>query len=286
MRNVKRFNGLGLLVVLAILLMAGCSPPPPGQPTPTPAASVPTDTPTIEPTITSLPAPTLAPTVVSTPTETPIPITEADLEISLQAVREFMTLLAQGEFRQVYGSYLSTAGQQRLAELILGRLALPNPHVSFFELLGAEPAQDGVAVDLTWQETHDDQGLVGIQPARVFLVRQDDRFLVDAIQLAEYQPAATPVPQPMPRAEAMTNPATPGEEMRFRATGFEGDETVLAWLELPDGSLTDPVFQTTSEEGAFELTYPGELTRDLAAGRWIWWAQALRDSARNTGITF
>ena len=35
-----------------------------------------------------------------------------------------------------------------------------------------------------------------------------------------------------------------------------------------------------------EVAYDGVDTSGLAAGRWIWWAQALRDSTRNTGITF
>ena len=286
MRNDKGFGSLGLPLALAILLLVGCSAPPPGQPTPAPITAAPTETLTTGSTATSTPSPAPAPTEVPTPTTTSLPITEADLESSLQTVREAMTLLAEGEFRQVYGSYLSTGGQQRLAELILGRLALPNPHISFFELLGAEPTQAGVAVDLTWQETHDGQGLVGAQSARVFLVRQGDAFLIDDVQLAEYRPAATPIPQPKPRAEALTNLAVPGEEMRFRASGFQSDEMVLTWLELPDGSLTSPAFQKTNAEGAIESVYSGELTRDLAAGRWIWWAQALRDSARNTGITF
>lgn len=285
MRKVKRLIGPGLLV---LLLVAGCSRNPAGEPTPTTVPAAPTESPTPAPVVdtpTSQP-PTATPTTASTPTSTPIPVTESDLENALQIARDFLAKLADGGFREVYGSLLTTAGQERLAELVLGRLSLTNPHISYFELLGAEPVDDGIAVDVTWQESYDGQGLVGSQEARLLLARQDGTFLVDDALLSDFQPAATPVPPPLPRAEALTNPAIPGEEMRFRASGFEGGETVLAWLEAPDGTLFTPDFNVTDENGAAEVVYPAGQTGTLIDGRWIWWAQALRDSTRNTGITF
>jgi hypothetical protein len=201
-------------------------------------------------------------------------------------VRDFLTGLSTSDFRQVYATLLTTSGQQRLADLVLGRLALANPRISYFELLGAEAADGRIAVDVSWEESYEGQGLVGRQAARILLARQDEAFLVDDVELADYVPAATPLPPPLPRAEALTNPAAPGQDMQFRASGFSNGETVLAWLELPDGSLTAPSFQSADSNGTFELAYSGATTRNLQPGRWIWWAQALRDSTRNTGITF
>jgi hypothetical protein len=290
MRNVKRNIGLGLLVVLILLLVAGCGRPPEVEPTAVPAPSTPVDeTPNadIEPTDTSTPAePTDTPTSKTTPTDTPVPISETDLDGALQVVRDFLAGLAQGEYRDVYGSLLTTVGQQQLADLVLGRLALTNPHISYFELLGAEPAGDRIAVDVVWQETYEGQGDVGTQEATVYLARQDGVFLVEDVELGDYQPAATPIPPPLPRAEALTSPAIAGQEMRFRGSGFEGGETILTWLELPDGSQVVPGLERTDEDGVFELSYPADATAGLQAGRWIWWAQALRDSTRNSGITF
>jgi hypothetical protein len=287
MRTVKQRIGLGWLLVF--LLMASCSRPPEVEQSPEPATSTPVETATvvIEPTDTpSQEIPETTPAVVETDTPTVESIDQPDLDNALEVVRSFLAGVAQGEFRTVYGSLLTTVGQRQLADLLLGRLALENPYVSYFELVGAEPLDGRIAVDAVWEESYEGQGLVGTQQARFLLARQDGQFLIDAVDLAEYEPAATPVPPPLPRAEALTNPAVPGEEMRFQATGFQSDEAVLAWLELPDGSLLDPVFQVTNTDGSFEVTYAGDVTSGLAAGRWIWWAQALRDSTRNTGISF
>lgn len=229
---------------------------------------------------------TAGPAQGATATPTTAPPSEVEVAAALDLVQDFLGQLADGGFREVYGSLLTTAGQQRLADLVLGRLALTDPHISYFEILGAVPVESRIAVDVVWQESYGDQGLVGTQPARVLLARQAGDYLIDDVELAEYRPAATPLPPPLPRAEALTNPAVPGEDMRFRASGFESGETVLAWLELPDGSLTAATFQSTDADGAFELAYAAATTQDLQPGRWIWWAQALRDSTRNTGITF
>lgn len=273
------------VLLLLLLLLAGCSQNPQGEITPAPATAEPTSEPAISPTDIS-PSPPPPTVVVSTATPTDVPVTAADVEQGLRLVRDFLARVSTGEFRDAYGSLLTTAGQQRLADLVLGRLALQNPHISFFEVLGAQPVDGQIAVDVMWEETYEGQGLVGKQTAQVLLDRQDGVFLVDDVLLADFEPAATPPPPPLPRAEALINPAIPGEEMQFRASGFEGSETVLAWLELPDGSLTAPSFQSTDATGAFDLVYSAATTRNLQPGRWIWWAQALRDSTRNTGITF
>lgn len=271
-----------------LLLIAGCSRNPQGELTPTLTTVEPTQTLAPLPTDTSSATqpPTSVPTPQGTDTPTVVPVTQAELDTGLQVARAFLAGLSAGDFRQVYASLLTTAGQQRLADLVLGRLALTNPRISYFELLGAEAASDRIAVDVSWEESYEGQGLVGRQAARILLARQDEAFLVDDVELAEYAPAATPPPPPLPRAEALTNPAAPGQDMQFRASGFANGETVLAWLELPDGSLTAPSFQSTDANGTFELAYSGATTSNLQPGRWIWWAQALRDSTRNTGITF
>ncbi len=284
MRIANRTIGLLVLAIVLLLGMAGCSRVPQGGPTATPTTVEPTQALAPTPTDT-LPAPS-SPTPQVTPTPTPVPVTQADLDAGLEVVRQFLTGLSIGDFRQVYASLLTTGGQQRLADLVLGRLALTNPRISYFELLGAEPAAERVAVDVAWEESYEGQGVVGRQVARVLLARQGEGFLVDDVALAEYVPAATPPPPALPRAEALTNPAVPGQDMQFRASGFASGETVLAWLELPDGSLTAPSFQSADATGTFELAYSGATTRNLQPGRWIWWAQALRDSTRNTGITF
>lgn len=118
------------------------------------------------------------------------------------------------------------------------------------------------------------------------LARQDDGFLVDDIELGEFEPAATPIPPSLPRAEVLTDAPAVGQAISFRASGFQGGETILAWLELPDGSSLDPVFGVSDADGSFETTYDGPVMAGLEAGNWIWWVQALRDSSRNAGITF
>lgn len=284
--KVGKWSGvLPSAALILLLLMAGCNrgrtPEPTSEPTATPTV-VPSDTPTPRPTATPTPAP---PTF--TPTSTTVPITDADLEGALDLVSQALTKLAEGNFREVYGSYLTVAGQQRLADLVLGRLALSNPHISYFELLGAEMVdKEAIAVDVVWQETYEGQGVVGSQEARFILTRQDGAFLIDDVEMGQFEPAATPVPPAMPQAQVLSNPAYVGQEMRFRATDFEAGETVLAWLELPDGELKAPTFVVADGEGSLEVTYPAEVTEGLAPGRWIWWAQALRDSTRNAGITF
>lgn len=295
MERIYRLIGLSLLALL-IAVLAGCSRRPSGEPSPVPATIAPTeapiaasasDTPTsvLSATVAST-APAAAAVVSATLPPAAAPITEADVDSSMDLVRRFLAGLSQGEFRDVYGSLLTTAGQKQLADLVLGRLALSNPHISYFEVLGAEPAGDRVAVDVMWEETFEGQGKVGSQRAQVLLARQDGAFLIDDIVLEDYQPAATPVPPPLPKAEALTTPAATGQEMRFRASGFQSGETVMAWLELPDGKLLPPSFETADDAGALEKVYPADVTQGLEAGRWIWWAQALRDSTRNTGITF
>ncbi len=94
-------------------------------------------------------------------------MTEADLDASLDVARDFLARLSAGEYRVVYGSLLTTGGQQRLADLVLGRLALSNPHISFFELLGSQPADGRIAVDVIWRETFEGQGELGTQEATV-----------------------------------------------------------------------------------------------------------------------
>ena len=120
----------------------------------------------------------------------------------------------------------------------------------------------------------------------MLLARQDGALRVDDVELGAFQPEATPLPPPLPKAEVSTSPAVAGQEMRFRATGFQSGETVLAWLELPGGRLLAPSFQTTDDQGVLETAYSADTTQGLEAGQWIWWAQALRDSTCNTGITF
>lgn len=279
MKTIRQLVVPGLLVLA--LLVTSCQSPPSG-PTPAPVTS-PSSPPAI---VDAMPTEAPAPTDEPTPLPATTPVTEADLDASLDVVRDALAKLATGEYRAVYGSLLTTAAQQRLADLILGRLALSNPHISFFELLGAQPVDERIAVDVVWRETFDGQGEVGTQEAIFYLARQDGQVLVDDVELGSYQPAATPVPPPLPKAETLTSPAVAGQELRFRATGFQAGETVLAWLELADGSLLEPVFRITDEQGMLEMAYTGDRTAGRDAGRWIWWAQALRDSTRNTGITF
>lgn len=267
-------------VLAAALLLAGCQ----SQPAePSPVATLPA----VSETTTAQPAPPEAtPTPTQTPAPTAQPISEADVEASLARTRDFLARLSTGDYRAAYGALLTTAGQQRLADLVLGRLALANPHISYFELLGAQPEEGRVAVNVLWRETFEGQGEVGTQEATVLLTRQGEQFLIDDMVLGSFTPAATPAPPSLPRAETLSSPAVAGQEMSFRATGFQAGETVLVWLELADGTLLEPLFGVSDSEGAIEVTYPGGETSGLADGRWIWWAQALRDSARNTGITF
>ncbi len=280
MKQIKRMVVPGVLVMA--LLLTGCQLLP-GGPTPVPTSPSPIETTTVE--VTQPEAPPI-PTLGPTPLPTAEPVTEADLDASLDVVRSLLAQLAAGDYRLAYGTLLTTGGQQRLADLVLGRLALSNPHISFFELLGAQPADRRIAVDVIWRETFEGQGELGVQDATVFLARQGDRLLVDDLVLGSFMPAATPVPAPLPRAETLSNPAVAGQEMRFRATGFQAGETVLAWLELADGTLLEPLFSSSDSDGVVEVAYAGTETGSLPAGRWIWWAQALRDSSRNTGTTF
>ncbi|HSN78129.1 MAG TPA: hypothetical protein VL334_23900 [Anaerolineae bacterium] len=275
MKTINQLVVPGVLVLA--LLLAGCQTPPPG---PTPA---PGETATVEASPTEAPpTPTLGPT----PLPTAEPVTEADLDASLDVARDFLARLATGDYRVAYGTLLTTGGQQRLADLVLGRLALSNPHISFFELLGSQPADGRIAVDVVWRETFEGQGELGTQEATVFLARQDNRILVDDVELGSYVPAATPVPQALPRAQTLSSPAVAGQELRFQASGFQAGETVLAWLELADGTLLEPLFGTADSQGVLDVAYEAAETSGQPAGRWIWWAQALRDSTRNTGITF
>ncbi len=269
------------VVLVAALLLASCQQPP-AEPTsaPLPPASATT---TVPPTPAEA---TATPTTAATATPTLEPVSEADVEASLARTRDFLARLSTGDFRAAYGALLTTGGQQRLADLVLGRLALANPHISYFELLGAEPEDQRIAVDVVWRETFEGQGEVGAQEATVLVARQNGELLIDDVVLGNFTPAATPLPPALPRAEALSNPAMAGQEMRFRASGFQVGETVVAWLELADGALLDPLFGVADSEGVVEVAYPGVETGDLPAGRWIWWAQALRDSARNTGISF
>ncbi|MEZ4770252.1 MAG: hypothetical protein R2844_17720 [Caldilineales bacterium] len=271
---------LGLLAAL-LVVAAACNRQPEGEPSPVPATPTSAEV-TAEPEVTPADTPTLAPS--DTPTSPPI--TDADVEAALATVRDFLGKLSTGAYRDAYGSQLTTAGQERLSQLILGRLALSNPHISFFELLGAEPQGDRISVEVVWRETFDGQGDVGDQRAKVMLARQDDAFLVDDIELGDFEPAATPIPPSLPRADVLSEAPTVGEAMSFRASGFQGGETILAWLELPDGAALDPVFGVSDADGTFETTYDGPVTAGLEAGNWIWWVQALRDSSRNAGITF
>ena len=286
MNHVKRIVGVGLL---ALLLLAGCSRSPAGRPTPASATSLPSETSTAVAVSVETPAlvsPSATPTTAVTDTPTTQPFTEEDVTSALDVVRDFLGKLSSGEYRVAYGRLLTAGGQEKLAELVLGRLALNNPRISYFELLGAEPVADRVAVDVVWRETIEGQGDLGTQQARVLVARQNGALLVDDIKLDEFQPEATPLPPSLPKAEALTSPALAGQEMRFRATGFQSGETVLAWLELPGGRLLTPSFQTSDDQGVLETAYSADLTSGLDAGQWIWWAQSLRDSARNTGITF
>ena len=286
MNHVKRIVGMGLL---ALLLLAGCSRNPAGRPTPASATSLPSETLTAVAVSVETPAtvaPSATPTAAVTDAPTTQPFSEADATGALDVVRDFLGKLSSGEYRVAYGRLLTTGGQERLAELVLGRLALNNPHISYFELLGAEPVADHLAVDVVWRETIEGQGDLGTQQARVLVARQNGALLVDDIKLGEFQPEATPLPPSLPKAEALTSPALAGQEMSFRATGFQSGETVLAWLELPDGRLLAPSFQTSDDQGVLETAYPADVTGGLDAGQWIWWAQSLRNSTRNTGITF
>ncbi len=286
MNHVKRIVGIGLL---ALLLLAGCSRNPAGRPTPASATSLPSETVTAVAVSVETPAlvsPSATPTTAVTDTPTTQPFTEEDVTSALDVVRDFLGELSSGEYRAAYGRLLTTGGQERLAELVLGRLALSNPRISYFELLGAESATDHVAVDVLWRETIEGQGDLGTQKARVLVARQNGALLVDGIELGEFQPEATPLPPSLPKAEALTSPALAGQEMRFRATGFQSGETVLAWLELPGGRLLTPSFQTSDDQGVLDTVYSADATGGLDAGQWIWWAQSLRDSTCNTGITF
>ena len=286
MNHVKRIVGMGLL---ALLLLAGCSRNPAGRPTPASATSLPSETLTavaVSVETPTLVSPSATPTAAVTDTPTTQPFTEEDVTSALDVVRDFLGKLSSGEYRVAYGRLLTTGGQERLAELVLGRLALSNPRISYFELLGSEPAADHLAVDVAWRETVEGQGDLGTQQARVLVARQNGALLVDDIELGEFQPEATALPPSLPKAEALTSPAVAGQEMRFRATGFQSGETVLAWLELPGGRLLTPSFQTSDDQGVLETVYSADATGGLDAGQWIWWAQSLRDSTRNTGITF
>jgi hypothetical protein len=286
MNHVKRIVGMGLL---ALLLLAGCSRNPSGRPTPASATSLPSETLTAVVVSIETPAvvsPSATPTAVVTVTPTTQPFTEEDVASALDVVQDFLGQLSSGEYRVAYGRLLTTGGQEKLAELVLGRLALSNPRISYFELLGAEPSADRVAVDVVWRETIEGQGDLGTQLARVLVARQNGALLVDDIELGEFQPEATPVPPALPKAEALTSPVVSGQEMRFRATGFQSGEIVLAWLELPGGRLLTPSFQTSDDQGSLESVYSADVTSGQDAGQWIWWAQSLRDSTRNTGITF
>lgn len=280
MFNAKKMFVLGLLAVL-LVLAAACNRQPEGEPSPVPATVAPIEA-TNEPATTPADTPTLSPS----DTPTTLPITEAEVDAALAMVRDFLGKLSTGAYREAYGSQLTTAGQEQLSELILGRLALSNPHISFFELLGAEPLGDRISVDVVWRETYDGQGDVGDQQAQVLLARQDDGFLVDDIELGAFEPAATPIPPSLPRADVLTEAPAVGQPLSFRASGFQGGETILAWLELPDGVTLDPVFGVSDADGSFETTYDGPVITGLEAGNWIWWVQALRDSSRNAGITF
>jgi hypothetical protein len=194
MKLIKQTVVPGVLVLA--LLLAGCQNPP-NEPTPAPS-----ETATVEASPTEAPpTPTLGPT----PLPTAEPVTEADLDASLDVTRDFLARLATGEYRVAYGSLLTTGGQQRLADLVLGRLALSDPHISFFELLGSQPADDRIAVDVIWRETFEGQGELGTPEATVYLARQGDRILVDDVELGSYVPAATPVPPALP---AHTHPGT------------------------------------------------------------------------------
>ena len=280
MSNYRKLLVLGLLAAL-LVLAAACNRQPEGEPSPVPATVAPVEA-------TDAPPPTPADTPTLSPSDTPtsLPVTDADVDRALTVVRDFLGQLSTGAYREAYGSRLTTAGQERLSELILGRLALSNPHISFFELLGAEPQGDRISVDVVWRETYDGQGDVGDQQASVLLARQDDTFLVDDIELGTFEPAATPIPPSLPRADVLTQTPTVGQPLSVRASGFQGGETILAWLELPDGVTLDPVFGVSDADGTFETTYDGSVIAGLEAGNWIWWVQALRDSGRNAGITF
>jgi len=279
MKVIKRIAGP--VVLVAALLLASCQKPP-AEPTSAPLPPVSATT-TVQPTPSEA---TSTPTAAATATPTLEPVSEADVEASLARTRDFLARLSTGDFRAAYGALLTTGGQQRLAELVLGRLSLANPHISYFELLGARPEDQRVAVDVVWRETFEGQGEVGAQEATVLVARQNGELLIDDVILGPFTPAATPLPPTLPRAEALSSPAVAGQELRFLASGFQAGETVVVWLELADGALLDPLFGVADSTGTVEVTYPGAETGELPAGRWIWWAQALRDSTRNTGITF
>ena len=280
MFNGRKLFVLGVLAAL-LVLAAACNRQPKGEPSPVPATPTSVEA-------TTEPAVTPADTATVSPSDTPtsLPVTQADVDAALTIVRDFLGKLSTGAYREAYGTQLTTAGQERLSELILGRLALSNPHISFFELLGAEPLGDRISVEAVWRETYDGQGDVGDQQAQILLARQDDGFLVDDIELGAFEPAATPIPPSLPRADVITEAPAVGQAMSFRASGFQGGETILSWLELPDGSSLDPVFGVSDADGTFETTYDGQVIADLEPGNWIWWVQALRDSSRNAGITF
>ena len=270
----------GLLALLLCLSVAACNRQPEGEPSPEPVP--------VEATADATVAPSATPTATVGPTDTPtaVPVSEADLDEALATATDFLGRISTGDYRAAYGELLSVAGQERLAELVLGRFALTNPHISFFETMGAEPAGNGIAVDVTWLESADGQGDVGTQAARILLDREGDAFLIDDVELSGFTPAATPPPPALPRAELVSEEAAAGQEMAFRASGFQSSETLLTWLELADGRLVGLSFDESDDQGVVEATYPGEVTAAGEAGQWIWWVQALRDSSRNTGITF
>ena len=153
MNHVKRIVGISLL---ALLLLAGCSRNPAGKPTPASATSLPSETSTAVAEFVETPtlgSPSATPTSAITDTPTAQPFTEADVTDAMDVVRDFLGKLSSGEYRAAYGQLLTTGGQERLSELVLGRLALSNPHISYFELLGAEPTADHLAVDVVWRES-------------------------------------------------------------------------------------------------------------------------------------
>ena len=130
--------------LLALLLLAGCSRNPAGRPTPASATSLPSETLTAVAVSVETPAsvsPSATPTAAVTDTPTTQPFTEEDVTSALDVVQDFLGKLSSGEYRVAYGRLLTTGGQEKLAELVLGRLALNNPRISYFELLGAEPVR-------------------------------------------------------------------------------------------------------------------------------------------------
>ncbi|MCB0243797.1 MAG: hypothetical protein KDI12_10325, partial [Anaerolineae bacterium] len=121
MSNYRKLLVLGLLAAL-LVLAAACNRQPEGEPSPVPATVAPVEA-------TDAPPPTPADTPTLSPSDTPtsLPVTDADVDRALTVVRDFLGQLSTGAYREAYGSRLTTAGQERLSELILGRLALSNP---------------------------------------------------------------------------------------------------------------------------------------------------------------